>query len=636
MVDPRIGPGFDRGVRAPSWVTRGLLPGLLAAGCQGQTEQHQVNVSPSNYDFGPVQVGVPSPPRLVTVTRVNSDNLTTTELIDGIDESCPDFLVQSLSQVLPAAVSQTCEFEPGLGFFCFPEEVLTFEVVFQPTGPGLRSCVFTVDNADPGIPDRVFTMQGTGLSPPADITLVQPVGGALDFGAVTQGGPSSWLTVTVRNDGSTRLRIDNALQDLGWFGVNGLGSGYLDPGESAVWFAACRPRMLGPGSGIFRINSNDVDEPTVLVTLACTGVDSMLEAAPSPIQFAPTLAGAVAEVTIDVSNIGSAPLTGLEAVVSGDYLTLAAGPGQASLAPAEATTVRVQFAPQAHGDVLGTLDLRYDGGTRAVPISAPGRTAAFSLTPDGEVDLGPVCAGQPTATPHLFVLVGTGTGDFELESATVDGGFTVSPNGPSWPTTVGAAGSSTATFSVFAAPANPGPMTGTLTLSTSIPGRATHDVVLSALGVPAGIGVTPAAFDAGVAVIGSSSGGRPITLSNCGGAPITVQSVSIDGANAAEFAIAMAPASLTAGNAETLTWQVELRPVRQGDKVATLHVVYDGGVLDVPLTGIALDDSVLPPPPEAERGSYCACSAGGSGAGGTSLLAVVLGLVVARRRRARA
>ena len=352
MVDPRIGPGFDRGVRAPSWVTRGLLPGLLAAGCQGQTEQHQVNVSPSNYDFGPVQVGVPSPPRLVTVTRVNSDNLTTTELIDGIDESCPDFLVQSLSQVLPAAVSQTCEFEPGLGFFCFPEEVLTFEVVFQPTGPGLRSCVFTVDNADPGIPDRVFTMQGTGLSPPADITLVQPVGGALDFGAVTQGGPSSWLTVTVRNDGSTRLRIDNALQDLGWFGVNGLGSGYLDPGESAVWFAACRPRMLGPGSGIFRINSNDVDEPTVLVTLACTGVDSMLEAAPSPIQFAPTLAGAVAEVTIDVSNIGSAPLTGLEAVVSGDYLTLAAGPGQASLAPAEATTVRVQFAPS--NVLLGT------------------------------------------------------------------------------------------------------------------------------------------------------------------------------------------------------------------------------------------------------------------------------------------
>lgn len=116
-----------------------------------------------------------------------------------------------------------------------------------------------------GISLRVL---GDGPEPPAnqppDIEVV-PM--ALDFGHIDVDCPSRTRELTVTNAGAGVLRIPSAelVGDI-LFSGSGLDD-QLDPGESAVVTVLFEPGEPGAWTGELVIESNDPDEPTVLVPI---------------------------------------------------------------------------------------------------------------------------------------------------------------------------------------------------------------------------------------------------------------------------------------------------------------------------------------------------------------------------------
>jgi hypothetical protein len=626
--------------RRPWWGARLLPLAALAIGCQGvtldDTSQLQVTASPTTFDFGAVEVGQASAPRGFSV--VGQGTGASYDTIAGVIENCPDFTLAGFNQTFPAVVSRICETEPGF-MFCYSDSELHFTGAFAPTGPGLRSCVITIDNANPVSVDRTITLMGTGTQINYEISLLQPTTGAIDFGQIVVAQTSTPSQVVVRNDGVMNLSITTALADpTGWYNVtSGPAAVSLAPGATQVWELVCRPSAAGTQTASrFQITSNDPDEPFLELALACTGIQSDLAISPAPITFPPALVGASSSIDVNLTNSGSAPLVLTAADATGPGISVTTGPGATTLGPGQSTTMLLGFSPSADGDVSGMLHVESNAGPRDVPIVGPGRVAGFSITPAGSHDLGPICAGQ--MAQQLFVAVNTGSGNFTVTSAEVDGGFALSNvSPPTLPTTLSAGGGSAASFMVSAAPAAEGPMSGTLRVATDIPGPGGNEftVALAALGLPGGVNVTPLMLEAGAAPVGDGAGVHPITVSNCGAAALTVLATTIEGVDAADFEVVVAPPALTAPPGQDLTWQIELRPQTVGDKQAVFRITHDSGVLEVPLTGTGFTtDPPIDEGPTDERGSYYACQAAGGGGAGAGLL-LGLALLIGRRRRQR-
>ena len=96
------------------------------------------------------------------------------------------------------------------------------------------------------------------------------------------------------------------------------------------------------------------------------------------------------------------------------------------------------------------LVVTYENGQqRTTQLSGRALGTSMSVTPDGDIDFGPVCSGQTADQP--FVIVGNDQGSFKVNAiSTPDAPFTVTA--PTLPTTVQGVGGNQVMFTVTAAP----------------------------------------------------------------------------------------------------------------------------------------------------------------------------------------
>ena len=594
-------------------------------------------VSPISYDFGAIEVGQTTAPRLFIVSAAFSES----DYVDSITSSCPEFIVDTSGVFFPAEVSRDCDVNPndaqrGSLLPPCPSITVRFYASFAPSFAGPQSCSIDVALQFNGVISVPVT--GVGTPPPVAQTVISPAGTSLDFGDVVVGGSSASLAVVLRSTGGTPLDIVSATVDSAdpnAFQLSEAGSDPLPPGEDYTWSLLCRANAAGPITGTFTIVTDAPDSPRVF-DLRCDGIESSLAVNPSPAQFGERLIGDSEQQEIFIGNSGTAPLSLGSVTTTGRGFSVTAPP-VAGLAPGESTSVFVTFTPDAADagtDVHGTLDVVFDSGSRSIDLIGPARDAALNVTPSAEIDFGTICAGQ--SGDQLFVAVNTGTGGTQLDGVDVSGeGFTSALIAPTaLPAPLAARGGSSATFRIAAAPPI-GDVTGTLTLTAAIPGAAPTTIPLRARGQAGGIGASPGAIDFGGVVVGEPSGGRTVRLNNCDAGPITVDRATLSGAASGEFLAVSAeqtlPTTVPAGG--SLLFIVELRPTTAGDKVATLTIGHGESETTIALTGLGVGDELTG---DGARGSYYACSAGGDAHGATGLGVLGLALGVAlRRRRAR-
>jgi len=609
--------------------------GVALIGCQGLPDESSTDqavlAQPASHDFGTLQTGTTSGLYQVIISP---GPLNQSDTIVAVTASCPDFVINATG--LPAEVYRVCEVVTCVnGAICPVQNVLCqttdlqtyrFDTYFRPTVAGPVSCVVTVTTSVVSN-SKTLTLSGTGQAPPIHAD-VQPT--SVAFGDVRRNTSSTQATVTVRSTGGQALTVSAVSVSPGFTIVSGQTAGVqLAPNAAAAYGVTCNPTGVGPMSGQLVVTTNDpAQQPSILVPLSCKGIDSNLDIAPSPAALATTRVGEPIDTVIDLHNTGGAVMT-LESVAiigTGITMTSVPPPNTVLAATTGVAHVGVHFEASAKGDASATLVASYDGGqSRSTEVSARALATSMALTPDGDIDFGPVCGGQ--SKMQEFTMIANEQGAFSLQSIGDPGGpFTIAA--PALPLTVLGAGAKQVKFQVTAAPPGEGVVTAAVVVKTDIPNAADHTLNLKVQGLPPGVTATPAVIDLGSNPINTTTIGQEVHLSNCGTAPVMFTNARIEGPDALDFAIVAQPTSSMIAPTGLASWLIVLQAHTVGPKQASFAVDYDGGTASIEIDGEGLGDLG---PAGGGRGSYYACSTGHPLA--LWPIAFVLGLVLRRRGR---
>lgn len=619
----------------------GLGVGVLAASaCQSpeprlsSTDQLAVVVSPTTHDFGSLEINQMSAGFLVDVNP--SGTINSFDTINSITESCPDFSVNAPG--LPADVYRTCEACPcatgscpiPLTVVCCTSDYLnyTFTTYFKPTTAATTSCVVNINLAS-GV-TKTVTLQGTGTLPPIRLTWSPS---SQSFPGVRRGTDSTPVTFTVGNSGGQTMTVSSVQTSPPFVIQSGMtGAHTVGPSGSETYQVLCHPTATGTFNGNFTITSNDPTNPVVNIPLTCEGTDSALGFDPNPAALPTTRVGEPNEINIEVKNTGTASMSFEGVTLMGGDFQMVTTPPAGAIAAGGSTTARVRYMATTAGMASGSLTVSYDGGQQGTSgITARALSTSMALTPDGDVEFGPVCSGQ--TKKQSFTIVANDEGSFTVSTIAAPAlPFTV--ENPTLPASVAGNAGNMYTFDVTAAPAEAGMQTSTMTITTDIPGGAPRTVNLSVEGLQAGVTPTPATVDFGSTMVATTTLGQKVNVSNCGTDAITFTNAHIEGADAGEFAVVASPESSQLMATGTATWLVVMTTRSSGPKHAEFVVDYDGGQARVGLDGEGLADGVGSggDGPLGES-SYYACSTGA--AHGLVPIALALGFVARRRRRAR-
>lgn len=610
----------------------GLTACQIAEPDTSSTEQELTGVgfSPvSGQNFGLVQVGSTSGSLPISIYPTGTMGSSYT--INSIT-GCGDFPVDAPG--LPATVSKTCieSCEPAVCFtaapICVMWEIVSydFSAAFRPAVAGASSCALQIQVGGLGL--KTYTLNGTGTLPPIDID-VAPT--AVNFGDVRRATASSEATVMVRNLGGQPLSVTSASVSGGYTITSGPASTTVGVSGAQPYTITCNPTATGSMPGTFTVTSNDPATPTSTVALACNGIDSNLNVVPSPAAVPTTRVGEPTTRPVTLANTGAATMMIQSATLTGAGLT-------ATGLPAAGTTIvgggsmsaMIRFDAMTAGDATGALTVVFDGGQmRTIPITAKALATSMSLTPDGSIDLGPVCVGQSNS--RTVTIAANAEGSFKVTGvSTPEGPFTVTA--PALPATVLGAGATSQTLTVATAPTVVGPATATVTVTTDIPNAQPRALELGVTGLTAGVSATPAELDLGPSPVGKATIGQEISVTNCSTSAAELTNPRIEGDDAADFAIVQAP-SLMLGPNDTVSWLVIANPQSTGSKTAQFLVDHSGGTAAVTLNADGLGDPVGNDPSGSDgRASYYACSAG-TGASSWPIGLALAALLLRRRRR---
>jgi FtsP/CotA-like multicopper oxidase with cupredoxin domain len=428
-----------------------------------------------------------------------------------------------------------------------------------------------------------------GPPPPSELTAVV-------------GGTGVDLTWRDNADNETGFTLERAEDQL--FMVN-LVSFDLPPSapptESAITLNYTDVTAAPATVYYYRIRSYNATAPSSWSNTASTVPTPIIVVSPPAIDFG---AGALFVTSpaqrVTVQNVGNAPLTLVGIIIGGtnaaDFAqTNACGP---TLADGAVCTIDVTFTPSATGVRTAALQITSNdpvSPSMAVPLSGSVTVAAASVAPASLTFAGQLLntasGGQAVTLSNLGLapltivsigIAGANAGDF-AQSNTCGASLAA-----------GANCAITVTFTPTAA----GPRSASLLIASNDPVNPSIAVPLSGSGVAPVIGVTPASLTFSGQLVGTTSLGQVVTLSNPGNLPLAVNAIAIAGANAVDFAQTNTCGASVAAGANCFVI-VTFTPTAIGPLGASLNFSTNDPVnpaIGVPLngTGIAPIASVAP------------------------------------------
>ncbi len=624
-----------------------MVASVVIAACFGEAKlatSRQAVIVP---DRDPVEMGSVVVGQMVTTSpaiTLSPETETSDDTITSITESCADFALSlpngGSGQVFcsggPIGSGSAPTFALGGAGYgtgaCVPV-TYSFNATFMPSGPGSASCAVTVNYTPTGGgsgSSRLITLNGTGTAPAFALTVTPPT---ISFSDHPIGSTSSATTVAVKNTGSMVLTVTGTNSNPSNFsvapvGAANFGSQSLTSGQQVGFSVRCTPIALGPITGVLTFDS--AAGPRT-VTLSCNGIGaSNLAITPVPGDFGPTLVGrAPANLSIQITNSGTAATTLSVALAAGasPELAIVTNPNGMNLPMGMPTNVVLSYSALTDhpSGSLGTLVVNYTGGTaRNIAINGTALPAEIGAAP-AAIDFGPICVGETATKPVMVYASAAGNVDI----ATVTGA--APPFGVTRTTgTLQGNHGNTIDFMATVSPTAPGELMDSFTLNTNLPNNPARSFPLKATALPAGVTPTPDLVHFGPGRVGMTTSAKTIEVSNCGNAPINITAARIEGTSANDFAI-VSPENpvMSLPQMGSVKFLVVMSPRQSGTKAAQLVIEYDGGtvIADLDGNGFGGDETAL-----LDRETYYACSTGSGG--GLAPLALALGLLLRRRRRA--
>lgn len=498
--------------------------------CTGRAEH---TIDTTMLAFGSQLVNTSSAPRTVTVTNVG----TNIDLVFTVTKS-PVGAPFSLG-----GCATSCTVPAG--------ESRQFTVTFTPTAANqdVTATLTVVDNDLDA--DSTIALSGRGVAP----QIGPPV--SVEFGSI-EVGKMGQQTLTITNTGEAPLTISNAILSADatdytvLSGMSGAQMTIVDPGLTTSWTLSCNPTAMGDVPGTFNISSNAFSAPSISVPLNCTGLQGVLVAIGTPIDF-----GNVNEMdtppdrSFTLRNAGNLQVSNIAVVVQPavGYFTVLALP-QTTLLPNTQMTVTVRYRPITGTDD-GPVSLVFSGqwGTDNSPIPPLSVTVqgnallnGFDLTPT-TLAFGDIRFDRPATGTFCVQVTGESTFDVTMinvspAAGTMSGEVAITkirrlatcgaPTGTDVGTTLPQRIGPSATamvleITVRVAPANRlGPVSATITVLSNLPGPLSRMMTVTANSTSAMLAIDPGTnIDFGpVDVQSSTSEMRRITITNMGQATL--------------------------------------------------------------------------------------------------------------------
>ncbi|MCA9554886.1 MAG: choice-of-anchor D domain-containing protein [Myxococcales bacterium] len=355
---------------------------LLVVGCGGSAPSDpgpQLEVTPPVLELGVVRLGAAARRRLVL--RNLADRRRSLEVWIG-GELATDLTVDAAPAALLAMNDGAVD------------------LVFRPQVVGTRLGSLFVE-AEGAAPVEV-SVAGTGARSALRVTPE-----VLDVGAALLGTPVT-ATVALHNEGAVPIRVV-AVGREGTSAFTATLDGALElvPGARGELQVVFRPQFGGLHEGRMYLVEDDPDADTTYFRVRGEGLDSLLEASPTSLDFAGTAVGTTRARSVEVRNVGAAPLELLAPVLVPADAPFVVTPDQAlpaTLGSGEAIALEVGYRPTGARANTAALNLwEAGGGWAQVFLTGYGRTTANAeVRMPSRIDFGEVPVGV-TARRGLVV-----------------------------------------------------------------------------------------------------------------------------------------------------------------------------------------------------------------------------------------
>jgi FtsP/CotA-like multicopper oxidase with cupredoxin domain len=556
-----------------------------------------IGVAPTSLAFGAVAVGSSSTSAPVVISNTGTATLN----ITSITSSAPEF-VPTLCTSVPAG--QTC----------------SFTVTFSPSANGPQSATLTIASNDPARASVLVSMTGTGIVA-TKMTITAPaitygVNGVITVNvAATTGTVGVTGNVTLSVDGGAPMTaalssrsatfnpvtptagshtlVANYAAQNGFQASTGNGTLVVNPaplsitaGSGSMTYGGPVPTVTPSFSG-FVLGQTNLTALTTQPTCSTTATSASLVASyPSTCSsaVAPNYAITYVAGTVTVTKASSttAILSNLPSPsIIGQIVTIQYAVTPQFPASAVAGTVTVQASTGescSAAPTAGACTITFQtGGTRSLTATYSGdgnvngsasaavtqKVSGVSLSTTsllfGNQVVGTISAAQQVT------LTNVGTTTLTLSNIQWGPNFSDSNNcGASL------APGRSCRINVRFAPTTTGVLTGTLTITDSDI-TSPQIVTLTGTGVQAAATLNPTSFDFGT-VARRSSSTTTFTLTNPGTSLLTINSISIGGANANQFSIPSRTCGNSLGVGASCTISVQFSPNNRGTYNATLQI----------------------------------------------------------------
>jgi hypothetical protein len=520
----------------------------------------QVNLQPTNIDFGDVESGT-----------ISLEQQITAENAGGVPVS-----ITSVNVTGPFVLSSN-----GCGTAALaPKADCAVKVKFAPTAAGAATGTLTmVDQAGA----QTVQLSGNGTALPTDT--LDP--GSLTFPGTVIGVTSAALNVTLTNSGGNPL-TGIAVTVSGPFVESSKCTTQLAANASCFISVTYLPTAAGAQTG--KLTVADILK-TQSVPLSGTGLlPPVFSVSPTSLSFSNQPVNATsAPLTLTIANTGGAPMSDVGFQILGtsssSFATGATTCG-AALAKGSNCTLQVTFTPSASGTVNATLTVSSSSSQVKpvrVPLSGSGQTdAGLNATPT-ELKFAATAVGQSSAAQTVTITNSAAASAAGLSLSTT-GQFSLTQN--KCGTTL--AGGASCTTGVVFSPAQNGNLAGALSI-TSTSGITPATVALSGIGGLTGVlQIQPAQVVFPTTGVGSSSSSIAVTLTNTSDSQ-ALGSLVLTASAGFKIASTTCGASLAAGAG--CTANVVFSPASTGVVTGTLSIAASelAVAATVPLTGAGFD-----------------------------------------------
>ncbi len=272
--------------------------------------------------------------------------------------------------------------------------------------------------------------------------------------------------------------------------------------------------------------------------------------------------------TLSNSNTAALNITGITITGANGADFIETNTCGSSLSPGASCQISVTFAPLALGAQSAVLEITDDApnSPQTVLLSGTGVQPAVTFSPQGLI-FSPQLVYTSSA-PQTATLTNAGQGSLLISSITATGDFhqtntcgsSVEPGG-------------NCTITVTFLPQNKDTRTGAVNVADNAPGSPQ---ALTLTGTGTYVDLRPANLNFGSQPVNSTSLPLTVTFTNKGGSTVDIQSISIKGLNAGDFAQTNDCGTGVARGA-SCSIDVTFTPTANGNRSGDLVIIDDGG-----------------------------------------------------------